>query len=101
MAAIKERGGSKPGSAPAQIEARDLLTDLDEVLNAERIRLADIPGLLRKLAPNWIPYKSITGAQLRDTLTDDYGVRVTNSGNVLRLDPADLRQVLAQRETGE
>jgi hypothetical protein len=34
--------------------------------------------------------------QLRDLL-DDAGVRTTNVGNVPRLDPADLRRVLAGR----
>lgn len=76
---------------------RDLLDDLDEVLGHERVRLADMPALLRDLAPEWRPYESLTGTQLRAVLADE-GVRVTNSGNVLRLDPQDLRQVLAGRE---
>jgi DNA segregation ATPase FtsK/SpoIIIE, S-DNA-T family len=78
------------------IEARDLLDDVDQVLGDERVRLADVPALLRDVAPTWGPYRALTGVQLRDLL-DDAGVRTTNVGNVLRLDPADLRRVLAER----
>lgn len=85
------------GAAPA-IEARDLLADLDQVLGQERVRLADVPALLRKLAPAWPPYRDLTGVQFR-ALLDDEGVPTTNTGNVPRLDPADLRRVLRQRES--
>ena len=66
------------------------------MLGADRVRLADLPALLRDLAPTWGPYRTLTGVQLRDLL-DDAGVRTTNVGNVPRLDPADLRRVLAER----
>jgi S-DNA-T family DNA segregation ATPase FtsK/SpoIIIE len=40
------------GTVPAPaIEARDLLDDLDLVLGTDRVRLADVPALLRDLAP--------------------------------------------------
>jgi len=78
------------------IEVRDLLDDLAAVLGTDRVRLADVPALLRDLAPTWGPYRTLTGVQLRDQL-DDAGVRTTNVGNVLRLDPADLRRVMAGR----
>jgi S-DNA-T family DNA segregation ATPase FtsK/SpoIIIE len=102
MRAIEKRGRGVPGSGYARpiTEERDLLADLDEVLGNERIKLSDLPGLLRRLAPTWLPYASLTGFGLRDLLATE-GVRVTNTGNVLRLDPADLRLVLAQREGGE
>lgn len=48
--------------------------------------------LLRKLAPDWPPYRSLTGVDLRDLLNGQ-GVWTINTGNVLRLDPADLRRV--------
>ncbi|MGH3126157.1 MAG: hypothetical protein ACRDND_34705 [Streptosporangiaceae bacterium] len=67
------------------------------MLGTERVRLADLAALLRDLAPEWGPYRTLTGIQLREQL-DDAGVRVTNTNNVLRLDPADLRQVLAGRQ---
>ena len=64
--------GTVTSAPPAAIEARDLLADLAEILGDE-----------------------LAGVQRRDLL-DDVGVRVTNTGNVLRLDPADLRRVLAR-----
>jgi len=79
------------------IEVRDLLADLDAVLGDERVRLADLPALLRDLAPGWGDYRTLTAIRLRELL-DDTGVRVTNTGNILRLDPADLRRILTQRE---
>ncbi|MCP9947315.1 hypothetical protein LUX33_01740 [Actinomadura madurae] len=97
--------GVAPGTritAPERpdVEDRDLLDDLDEVLGADRIRLADVPALLRDLAPDWRPYQALTGTQLRAQL-NALGVRVTNTGNVLRLDPLDLRKVIADRSTAD
>ncbi|MFC5831417.1 hypothetical protein [Nonomuraea insulae] len=81
--------------------SRDLLADLDAVMGDDRVRLADLPGLLRQLAPDWFPYKSLTGSQLRDLLTREHGVRVTNTGNVPRLDPADVRRALSEQDESE
>ena len=39
----------------------------------------------------------MTGSDIRERL-DDANVKTTNTGNVPRLDPADLRRVLAGRE---
>ena len=90
-------GTPTAGTVPAPaIEARDLLDDLAAVLGTDRVRLADVPALLRDLAPGWGPYRTLTGVQLRDLL-DDAGVRTTTTGNVPRLDPADLRRVLTER----
>lgn len=97
-------GNLAPGTAagansplPA-IEVRDLLDDLDEVTRgeAEPVRLADLPPRLRNLAKTWGPYRALTGTQLRDLLDGEH-VRTTNTGNVPRLDPGDLRRVLAAR----
>jgi len=96
---ITRRGLAVPGTGTKRvIEARDLLADLDVVLAdaVDRVRLADLPGMLRKLAPAWPAYQSMTGNDIREHL-DDVGVRVTNTGNVPRLDPADLRRVLAEK----
>ena len=84
-------------TAPMVIEQRDLLADIDAVLGQEKTRLADIPALLKRHAPTWPAYQSMTGSDIRERL-DDVGVRTTNTGNVPRLDPADLRRVLAGRE---
>ena len=81
-------GGSVPRPA---IESRDLLADLAEVTRGDAgpVRLADLPPRLRKLAPRWAAYGALTGRELRAQL-EQQGVRVTNTGNVPRLDPADL-----------
>ena len=90
-------GTSIEASAPLTIEARNLLDDLDQVLGSDRVRLADLPALLRDHAPAWGPYRAMTGAELRGIL-DDEGVKTGRTGNVWRLDPADLRRVLAERD---
>jgi S-DNA-T family DNA segregation ATPase FtsK/SpoIIIE len=88
--------GGRP--VPA-LESRDLLGDLDEVLDTERVKLADLPALLRDLAPMWGPYQTLTGVRLRDLLAAQ-GVRVITKANISRLDPADLRSALAERDEG-
>jgi S-DNA-T family DNA segregation ATPase FtsK/SpoIIIE len=98
-AVAKAASGTRMEAAAAvpAIEARDLLADLDSVLGAERVKVADVPALLRDLAPAWGAYRTLTGTALLAQL-DAAGVRTTNARNVRRLDPADLRQVLAGRE---
>ena len=55
-------GTPTAGTVPAPaIEARDLLDDLAAVLGNERVRLADVPALLRDSAPTWGPYRTLTG----------------------------------------
>jgi S-DNA-T family DNA segregation ATPase FtsK/SpoIIIE len=93
-AVAKAKPGVLSGSAPAPAEARDLMADLIEVAGHERVRLADLPARLRELAPGCREYRTLTGAALRDLL-EDRGVRVTNTGNVPRLNPDDLHRALA------
>ena len=76
---------------PAALEPRDLLADLAQVACAERVRLADLPARLRELAPSHRECRALTGTALR-ALLEDEGIRVTNAGNVPRLNPADLRR---------
>jgi predicted GIY-YIG superfamily endonuclease len=78
---------------------RDLLTDLNQILSQEheRVRVSALPHLLRQLAPWHIAYESLNGVKLRDELRQR-GVRVINTGNTPRLDPADLR--VAAEKTG-
>lgn len=99
---LNRRGLIVPGSdiLRSTDRPRDLLDDLDEVLGSDRIRLADVPALLRELAPDWGPYQTLTGSQLRKRL-EPYGIRITNTGNVLRLDPLDVRRALADRSTAD
>jgi S-DNA-T family DNA segregation ATPase FtsK/SpoIIIE len=87
--------GGRPRPA---LESRDLLGDLDEVLDLDRIKLRDVVGLLRALAPAWSPYQKLTAAQLRKQL-DGEGVRVVNSSGTPWLDPAEVRRVIAERST--
>jgi S-DNA-T family DNA segregation ATPase FtsK/SpoIIIE len=96
LAEIAHRGRAVPGTdrqRPA-IEARDLLADLAAVLadrDGERVKLTDLTALLRDHAPDWAAYQDLTATGLREQL-EDRDIRVTNTGNVLRLDPADLPQ---------
>lgn len=90
-------GGGAP--VPA-IETRDLLADLDSVLGDERLKLRDLVGLLRGLAPAWPRYQQMTAAQLRKDLAAE-GVRVVNSSGTPWLDPADLARALAGRAADE
>ena len=52
---------------------RDLLDDLDAVLGVDRVLPADVPALLRDLAPTWGPYRALSGVQLRDLLDNAGG----------------------------
>jgi DNA segregation ATPase FtsK/SpoIIIE, S-DNA-T family len=99
LAEMQRRGRALPGSnRPLAIEARDLLTDLAEVMRDEGapVRVADLPARLRRLAPAFGGYRQMTGVQLRDQL-GMLRVRTTNTGNVPRLDRADLEDALARR----
>lgn len=86
-------GGSRP---PLAIEARDLLDDVDAVLGDERVKLRDLIGLLRRLAPAWAAYQRMTATQLAAELRG-LGVRTVNSSGTQYLDPAEARRVLAVR----
>ena len=89
------------GTVPvAEIESRDLVADLAEVTNGEfeRVRLADLPPRLRKLAPKWAAYRTLNGTELREPL-EDAGIKVYTTGGILRLDPMDLRRVSASGQT--
>jgi hypothetical protein len=64
--------------------------DLQAVMGGERMRLAELLTLLRAFAPEIPLYRKMNGRQLRYALMAA-GIRVTNTGNVPRLDPASLR----------
>jgi DNA segregation ATPase FtsK/SpoIIIE, S-DNA-T family len=92
-------GTSVAGNSPLRaIEVRDLLTDLAAVTEGpDRVRLADLPARLRKLAPSWLPYRGLDGVQLAPLL-DREGVPWVKPKNVPQLDPAELDRVIARRE---
>lgn len=97
MAELERRGLAVPGTDRKRvIDSRDLLADIDAVVGDGRVNLADVPVLLKREAPTWEPYQSLTGVQLRKLLEAD-GVRVLTTGGYLWLEPADLRSVLASR----
>jgi DNA segregation ATPase FtsK/SpoIIIE, S-DNA-T family len=78
-------------------EARDLLDDLDQVLGTEKIGTADIPALLRDLAPGWTPYQRLTGTALRTILHEQYGITVPRAHNTWPLNPATVRERIVNR----
>ena len=77
---------------------RDLLADLNQVIGAalKPVPVADIPALLRDLAPEHKPYSVLTGKQLVRQL-DALGVKVPTTGNRFPVDPAAIRRVLLSR----
>lgn len=77
---------------------RDLLADVAEVIGngPDPVRAADVPALLAKAFPRWLPYELLTGKQLVRQLAD-LGVKVPSTGNRWPLDPATVREALARR----
>lgn len=94
------RGGAAAVAGTAE-QPRDLLEDLDEVLDSETVPIADVPALLSRLAPRWAPYQRLTGKALVRRLADDHGVKVPSTGNRWPLDPATVRDALARRSTAD
>ena len=85
-------------AAPA-VEVRDLLDDLVTVLDGrtEPVPTADIPPLLRKLAPKWKPYEALKGVTLREMLAEEFGIKVPSTGNRWPLDPESAREARRRR----
>jgi S-DNA-T family DNA segregation ATPase FtsK/SpoIIIE len=99
---MARQGVAVPGAGRtrAAIEARDLLDDLDEVLGTGRVKLRDVVGLLRTLAPGWGRYRQMTAKQLAADLRD-LDVRTVNSSGTPWLDPAEVRRAIAARSTAD
>lgn len=83
-------------AAPERLEKRDLLDDLDEVLGTEVTPIADVPRMLRQLAPAWAPYTKLTGQALVKQLAE-FEIKVPSTGNKWPLDPAAVRRALVER----
>ena len=81
------------------IEARDLLDDLDEVLGDDRVKLRDLVGLLRGLAPAWGAYQRMTAKQLAHGICATWACGRSTRAARPYLDPLDLRRVIAERST--
>lgn len=102
---IKAIRGRAVRSAPAEMEERDLLDDVHTILtdvpNEERIKVSDLPAALRRLAPAWKPYEDLVGTKLAAKFEHEYGIRVTNPQNVLRVAVGEIRRAWAMRQGGE
>lgn len=94
------RGAHQPAPAEDIEEERDLLDDLDEALGNERVNAADVPALLRELAPHWAPYRALNGTGLRAQLAA-LGIKVPSTGNKYPIDPVTIRDALARRATAD
>jgi hypothetical protein len=75
-----------------EMPPRDLLADLDMVMGDHRVNTRDVAAALRALAPEWEPYRKMTGVRLREELKRK-GARTINTSGRHYLDPADLRRV--------
>ena len=83
---------------------RDLLDDIATVLDAYRwdspkVPAADIPARLRTLAPDWAPYQTINGPQIRRYLDTEHGLKVPTTGRRYPVDPAAIRDAITRRDT--
>jgi DNA segregation ATPase FtsK/SpoIIIE, S-DNA-T family len=88
--------GIGDGDRACQGAVRDLLADLAAVLGEEKVPAARVPARLRTLAPDDVPYRSLTGVGLRKLLAR-HGVKVPSTGNRYPVDPATIRARLAER----
>ncbi|GAA2843500.1 cell division protein FtsK [Kribbella solani] len=98
--AIAKLGKTIPDSQPVEIETRDLLSDLDQVLGDEVRPIADVPALLKRHAPTWTPYQGLTGKALRELLEREHSIKVPSTGNRYPLDPVTVRDAIVRREQG-
>jgi hypothetical protein len=62
------------------------------------VNAADVPALLKQLAPLWAPYKNLNGTSLRTQLDKKYGVKVASTGNRHPIDPVAIRD---SRQAGD
>jgi S-DNA-T family DNA segregation ATPase FtsK/SpoIIIE len=100
--ALELRGGTgRAMEIPAPVEQRDLLDDLAAVLGDSPVKSADVPPLLRDLAPEWRAYQSLTGTELRAWLARDYGITVPSTKNKYPIDPATVRERILARAGAE
>jgi DNA segregation ATPase FtsK/SpoIIIE, S-DNA-T family len=85
------------------VVTRDLLDDIAVVLDASRwdapkVPAADIPARLRNLAPDWAPYRTINGPQIRHYLEAEHGLKVPTTARKYPVDPAAIRDAIARRD---
>ncbi|MFI6477337.1 hypothetical protein ACIBH1_05355 [Nonomuraea sp. NPDC050663] len=85
---------------PAMEQRRDLLQDVAAVLGEETLPAADVPPLLAKLAPRWLPYRGLTGVALREQLAE-LGAQVPSTGNRWPISPELIQAALVRAELGD
>lgn len=104
LAEIERRGRVVPGSdrARRELETRELLDDLESALDGVdyRVKLTDVVAGLRRVAPGWEPYKRMSGTDLKPHLKG-FAIRVYTTGNVLSVDPADVRTAVSRASTAD
>lgn len=93
----RKRRTGEPDTSLTEAEKAALLDDLHRMTGTGRTRLADIAAMLRGQHPESALYRKMTGVRLQAILTD-MGIRTVRTGNVPRIDRADLR--VAGHEAG-
>lgn len=104
LALIERRGEGVPGANTPRRDTegdRDLLEDLDAVMDNEPVKAADLPGLLRNLAPRYAGYQGLTGKNIREQLAGDYGIKVPSTNREYKVDPVTVREALAKLATAD
>ena len=77
----------------------DIATVLEaQKWDAEKVPAADIPARLRRLAPEWMPYRSINQLEIRRYLQTGYGLKVATTGHKYPVDPAAVRDAIGCRD---
>jgi DNA segregation ATPase FtsK/SpoIIIE, S-DNA-T family len=51
------------------------------------------------LAPDWAPYRTINGQQIRHYLHTEHGVKVATTGHKYPVDPTAIRDAITRRDT--
>jgi S-DNA-T family DNA segregation ATPase FtsK/SpoIIIE len=100
--ALRKRTTTRTATTAQDQAPRDLLDDLIEVIgsDSEPVWVNDMPALLRDLAPDWEPYGELSGVALREQLTA-LGIKVVNTSNRPRFDPAAVRAAQLRRAPRE
>lgn len=88
---------ARPRAIEAQVE-RDLLADVAEAMrDVETVRARDLVALLRRLAPDYQPYRQLDGSQLAQLLRDE-GVQVRFKDGYPTVRRDRVLRALADRE---
>jgi hypothetical protein len=56
------------------------------------------PARLRTLAPDWAPYRTINGLEIRRYLETAHAVKVPTTGHKYPVAPAAIREAIARRD---